>query len=161
MADEQNIELASLTVDIVSAYVANNTVPTRDLAALIAGVHMALDSAGAPAKEEVPDHTVDKAAIRKSLADDYLTSFIDGRKYKSLKRHLSTRDTTPDEYRAKFGLPKDYPMVAPSYSAQRSQLARTLGLGRKAVSPKPTPAPVKGKAASKPKAVKAEDETFS
>ena len=76
------------------------------------------------------------------MSEEFLTSFVDGRKYKSLKRHLSTNGMTPDEYRAKFGLPKDYPMVAPAYSAQRSSLAKSLGLGRKGAgaAPEPTPA---------------------
>jgi predicted transcriptional regulator len=91
------------------------------------------------------------AEIRKSRSPEYLTSFIDGRKYKSLKRHLTTNGLTPDEYRSRYGLPKDYPMVAEAYSAQRSALAKTLGLGRKAAA-EPEPEPAKkgrGRAGSK------------
>ena len=131
MAEEPS-ELAALTADIVSAYVSNNTMPASDLPSLIASVHTALGSAGEPSRPVEADHKADKAAIRKSLTPDHLISFIDGKLYKSLKRHLTTNGTTPDEYRAKFGLPKDYPMVAPANSAQRSALAKTLGLGRRA-----------------------------
>ena len=105
-------------------------------------VHKALGSVGQPAVAAEPEAPKpDKAAIRKSMSSDFLTSFIDGRKYKSLKRHLSTKGLSPDEYRIRYGLPKDYPMVAPSYSAQRSELARSLGLGRKAAAPTPAPEP--------------------
>ncbi len=168
MADDATSELSALTADIVSAYVSNNEVKASELAGLIASVHSALGSAGVAAEAPAEDHTVDKAAIRKSMADDYLTSFLDGKKYKSLKRHLSTNGLTPDEYRTKFGLPKDYPMVAPAYSAQRSSLAKSLGLGRKAAEPaasKPAPAPVKakGKPGPKPKtkAINPAEETFN
>ncbi len=139
MADNTS-ELTALTADIVSAYVTNNEVVANELGSLISNVHAALGSAGVPEEPPPPDHKVDKAAIRKSLSDDHLTSFIDGRKYKSLKRHLGVAGLTPDDYRAKFGLPKDYPMVAPAYSAQRSSLAKSLGLGRKAAAPEPVPA---------------------
>ena len=110
-----------------------------------------------------------------------MTSFIDGRSYKSLKRHLSTNGLTPDEYRERFGLPKDYPMVAPAYSAQRSELAKSIGLGRKAAAttpaPEAEPAPAAAAPAAetetadtpdkkptrgrRPKAEKPEDETFT
>ncbi len=142
MADDAP-ELTALTADIVSAYVSNNEVKASELAGLIASVHGALGSAGVLETPPEPDFKVDKAAIRKSMSEDYLTSFVDGRKYKSLKRHLATNGMTPDEYRAKFGLAKDYPMVAAAYSAQRSSLAKSLGLGRKpvAAAPAPTQAP--------------------
>jgi predicted transcriptional regulator len=132
--------LIELTTEIVGAYVLANSVAASDLPSLIHGVHQALSGAGQP---EAPPEEVEvkatPAQIRKSLSPDTLISFEDGKPYKSLKRHLSTRGITPDEYRAKWGLPKDYPMVAPNYSAQRSALAKTLGLGRKAA---PAPAPV-------------------
>ena len=166
MADDAP-ELATLTADIVSAYVSNNEVNASELAGLIASVHGALGSAGEPAQVEAPNHTVDKAAIRKSMSEDYLTSFVDGRRYKSLKRHLSVAGLTPEEYRVKYGLPADYPMVAPAYSAQRSSLAKSLGLGRKAAAaPEPAPEPVKAKAKGKPgpkpkaKAIDPAGETF-
>ncbi len=139
---EDNSELASLTADIVAAYVSNNEVPASDLGTLISSVHTALGAAGQSVEPSEPETQKPAAAeIRKSRQPDYLTSFIDGKQYKSLKRHLGVNGMKPDEYRAKFGLPKDYPMVAGAYSAQRSALAKTLGLGRKsAAQPEPEPA---------------------
>ena len=140
MADDSS-ELTALTADIVSAYVTNNEVAVADLASLIASVYTALGSTGVPEEPSQPDRRVDKAAIRKSMSEDYLTSFEDGRKYKSLKRHLTAAGLTPDEYRAKFGLGKNYPMVAPAYSAHRSSLAKSAGLGRKGRDAASEPAP--------------------
>ena len=136
--DEQNkTEVAQLTSEIVAAYVANNSLPAADLPALINSIHRTLGSIGqAPAlitEAEAPKPAV---PIKKSVTEDYLISLFDGRKFKSLKRHLlAEHGMTPDEYRTMFGLPKDYPMVAPAYAKQRSSLAKSLGLGRK-------PAPV-------------------
>ena len=107
-----------------------------------------------------------------TLSDDHLTSFIDGKRYKSLKRHLGVAGLTPDDYRAKFGLPKDYPMVAPAYSAQRSSLAKSLGLGlglgrKAAAAPEPTPAPepeppkAKRKGRGKAKPIDPAEESFT
>ena len=142
MPDDASFDLSTLTADIVSAYVSNNKVQTSELAAVIAQVHQALGSVGQPAVPVQPETPKPSAAeIRKSRTPEFLTSFVDGRKYKSLKRHLTTNGLTPDEYRTRFGLPKDYPMVAESYSAQRSALAKTLGLGRKAAAPEPEPEP--------------------
>ena len=126
----ENLEAVALTADIVSAYVSNNSVEAAEIASLINQVHQALTQAahGQPAEPEAPP--VPAVPVKKSVTADYLISLEDGRKYKSLKRHLSTRGMTPDDYRAKWGLPKDYPMVAASYSAQRSSLAKSLGLGR-------------------------------
>ena len=123
-------EAIELTADIVAAYVSNNSVEAGDLARLIDQVHQALtqaSSGGVPEPEPAPTPAV---PVKKSVTADYLISLEDGRKYKSLKRHLSTRGMTPDDYRTKWGLPKDYPMVAANYSAQRSSLAKSLGLGR-------------------------------
>ncbi len=140
MAEDRT--LIELTTEIVGAYVLANSLAASDLPGLIHGVHQALTGAGQPeAPPEEADVKATPAQIRKSISPDTLISFEDGKTYKSLKRHLSTRGMTPDDYRAKWGLPKDYPMVAPNYSAQRSALAKTLGLGRKA-SPAPAPAPV-------------------
>ena len=142
MADDASFDLSTLTADIVSAYVSNNKVETAELAGVIASVHQALGSAGQPTAAVEPETPKPSTAeIRKSRTPEFLTSFVDGRKYKSLKRHLTTNGMTPDEYRAKFGLPKDYPMVAESYSAQRSALAKTLGLGRRATASAPEPEP--------------------
>jgi len=121
-----------LTASIVSAYVSNNSVPTADLPALIGQVHAALtrvSSGHGDAPSEPPKPAV---SLKKSITPDYIVCLEDGKKFKSLKRHLSTdHGLTPDEYRAKWGLPADYPMVAPSYSATRSALAKSSGLGRK------------------------------
>ena len=126
----ENTEAIALTADIVSAYVSNNSVDAGELAVLIDQVHQALTQAseGKPAEPEAPPTPA--VPVKKSITPEYLISLEDGRKYKSLKRHLSTRGMSPDDYRTKWGLPKDYPMVAASYSAQRSSLAKSLGLGR-------------------------------
>ena len=126
----EEIEAVALTADIVSAYVSNNSVGAGELATLISQVHEALLRAADGPKEEPAPPPTPAVPVKKSITPDYLISLEDGRKYKSLKRHLSTRGMTPDDYRNKWGLPKDYPMVAASYSAQRSNLAKTLGLGR-------------------------------
>ncbi|RWM12406.1 MAG: transcriptional regulator [Mesorhizobium sp.] len=131
MPEEAN-NLIELTADIVSAYVQKNAVPVSGLPDLIASVNSALSNIGQTALVEAP---VQKPAVnpKRSVFPDYIISLEDGQKYKSLKRHLATRHgMTPDEYRAKWGLAKDYPMVAPNYSATRSALAKSLGLGRKA-----------------------------
>jgi predicted transcriptional regulator len=126
----ESTEAVALTADIVSAYVSNNSVEAGELANLISQVHQALIQAAEGPKAEPEAPPTPAVPVKKSITPDYLISLEDGRKYKSLKRHLSTRGLTPDEYRAKWGLPKDYPMVAASYSAQRSSLAKSLGLGR-------------------------------
>lgn len=117
--------------DIVSAYVAHNPVPVADLPKLIEKVHATLTeidgSGGSEAKAELKP----AVAVRKSVTDDHIVCLEDGKKFKSLKRHLRTRyDMSPDEYREKWGLPPDYPMVAPNYAKQRSELARKMGLGQ-------------------------------
>ncbi|KMO18404.1 MucR family transcriptional regulator [Methylobacterium platani] len=122
--------LIELTSDIVGAYVSNNNLRPADLPGLIASVHASLTGLGQPAAAPEEDHKVTAAQIRKSVTPDSITSFLDGKPYKSLKRHLTTRGFTPDEYRQKFGLPFDYPMVAATYAAQRSELAKSLGLGQ-------------------------------
>jgi predicted transcriptional regulator len=120
-----------LTAEIVSAYVSNNSVPLGDLPKLIADVHSALGQIGDAAPAE-PDEQKPAVPIKKSVTPDYIISLEDGRKFKSLKRHLSTHyGLTPNEYRTKWGLPADYPMVAPNYAAARSAMARAMGLGRK------------------------------
>jgi len=135
--------LVSLTADIVSAYVTRNNVPAGDLPSLIAGVHQSLAALGKEAQPETP--ALEPAVpVRKSVTPDYIVCLEDGKKFKSLRRHLGVHyGLTPDEYRAKWGLPRDYPMVAPNYAAARSALAKTMGLGRKPKAPKPAPAPAK------------------
>ncbi len=134
--------LVELTADVVSAYVSNNPVPVGELPALIGHVYVALKGTAGAVVSERPEVLKPAVPIRKSVTPDYIISLEDGKKFKSLKRHLSTHyGLTPDEYRAKWGLPADYPMVAPNYAATRSALAKALGLGRKPKEPeKPTPA---------------------
>ncbi len=121
-----------LTVDIVSAYVSNNHIQAVDLPALIGTVHAALGDLSKPAEQaEAPAEKLTPAQIRKSITPDALVSFIDGKSYKTLKRHLTKHGLDFQAYRQRFGLPADYPATAASYSAKRSELARSLGLGRK------------------------------
>lgn len=123
-------ELLGMTADIVSAYVSNNSVAPADMPALIASIHTALKSTDTPAEE--PQDEVERptaAQIRKSVTPDYIISFEDGRQFKSMKRALSLAGMTPAQYREKWGLPSDYPMVAPAYAAARSALAKSMGLG--------------------------------
>jgi len=125
-------ELVQLTADIVSAYVSNNKVEFSELGKLIEEVHGALQRAPNGKAEPEPEPREPAVPIRKSVTPDYIISLEDGRKFKSLKRHLkNTYGLTPDEYRAKWGLPRDYPMVAPNYAKARSELAKSMGLGRK------------------------------
>jgi predicted transcriptional regulator len=129
--DENVVEL---TASVVSAYVSNNSISSFDLPGLIASVHASIKSLSTPAVAQAPE-LVPPVSIKKSVTPDYLISLEDGKRYKSLKRHLSGRGLTPDEYRAKWGLQRDYPMVAPNYAAQRSELAKSMGLGRKRAEP--------------------------
>ncbi len=122
--------LITLTADIVAAHVSNNSVAVSDLPVLISNVHQALAglSGGKPAPEVVLEPAV---PIRLSVKKDYIVCLDDGKKLKMLKRHLMTHyGMTPDDYRAKWGLPADYPMVAPAYAEQRRALAKAIGLGR-------------------------------
>jgi predicted transcriptional regulator len=122
--------LIELAADIVSAYVSNNSVQSTELASLIGSVHGALRNIGHPA-ETVPPKGEPAVSIKKSITGDYLISLFDGKKYKSLKRHLRTsHDMTPEQYRTHWGLPHDYPMVAPNYAKARSEMAKTMGLGQ-------------------------------
>ena len=127
--DIQPQELVELTSEIVSAYVANNKIPSAELPEVILSVHTALRKLDEkkPAEPEKPTPLM---PIKKTITPDHLISLEDGRRYKSLKRHLSGRGLSPQEYREKWGLPKDYPMVAPNYAKQRSELAKALGLGQ-------------------------------
>ncbi len=121
--------LINLSADIVSAYVSKNSVPVGELGSLIAAVHASLERVAAPPAPE-PEKPTPPVPIRKTVTPDYIISLEDGKPYKSLKRHLTTRGLSPDQYRQKWGLPHDYPMVAATYAAQRSELAKTLGLGQ-------------------------------
>jgi predicted transcriptional regulator len=125
----------ALTADVVAAFVSNNSISATDLPSLIASIHTAITALSAPALQPEAEKPVPPVSIKKSVTPDYLISLEDGRQYKSLKRHLAGRGLTPAEYRNKWGLPRDYPMVAPNYAAQRSELAKSMGLGRKRVEP--------------------------
>ena len=133
-----------LTADIVSAYVSNNAVPAGELASLIAGISASLSKLGGAVEAE-PSSLVPAINPKRSVHDDYIVCLEDGKKFKSLKRHLAAHHgLTPNEYRAKWGLPADYPLVAPNYSAYRSATAKKMGLGRKPKAPPaPEPAPAK------------------
>ena len=159
--DSKILELAA---GIVASYVENNKLSSNDIPNLIKSVHAALSGTTAPeAPAEEPSVRLTPAQIRKSIQPDYLVSFLDGKRYKAPKRHLSTHGLTFPEYRERFGLPSDYPTVSPNYSAQRSEMAKAIGLGAKgrgaapvapvAVAPPPAPEPVVEAAA--PKAAKA------
>ncbi len=141
--DERHEDLVRLTSDVVSAYISNNAVPHSSLPSLISEIHASLSKLGSDAQEPVEEPKKPAVPVKKSVTDDYLVCLEDGKKFKSLKRHLSTHHgMTADAYRAKWGLPSDYPMVAPAYAATRSALAKSLGLGRK---PAPEVKPAKAK----------------
>ena len=121
--------LTGLTADIAAAYVAGNQIEPGEVPGLITGIYAALDKpAVAPTIEPTYEPAV---SIRSSVKPDHLISLIDGKPYKMLKRHLANNGLTPDQYRARYGLPASYPMVAPNYSAKRAELAKSIGLGRK------------------------------
>ncbi|WP_188065033.1 MucR family transcriptional regulator [Sphingobium sp. KCTC 72723] len=123
--------LITLTTDIVASHVANNSVAVGDVANLIANVHSALAGLN-KAPEPVDEKPKGAVSIRASIKPDHLISMLDGKPYKMLKRHIQQNGYTPDSYRETFGLPKDYPLTAPAYSATRKALAVKIGLGRKA-----------------------------
>jgi predicted transcriptional regulator len=131
---ENKNELVELTADIISAYVSNNPVSQTDLPRLIGDVYKSLAGtaeAPAPVKEE-PVEQKPATTVRKSITPDHLICLEDGKKFKSLKRHLRTHyNLSPEQYREKWGLPSDYPMVAPKYAEARSNLAKKMGLGQK------------------------------
>ena len=148
-------EITTLTAEVVSAYVTHHTVASTDLPDLIATVGKELAGLGQRAVEPPKEKPVPAVPIKRSVTPDYIVCLEDGKKLKMLKRHLKTSyDMTPDEYRRRWGLKDDYPMVAPSYAAQRSDLAKKIGLGKK---PEPVAKVVKAprkKAAKKPAAKK-------
>ena len=124
--------LVELTAEVVSAYVGNNPVAANDLPALISQVHSALDRTSDGADTVAAEKPTPAVNPKRSVTRDYIVCLEDGKKFKSLKRHLMSHyGMTPEEYREKWGLAPDYPMVAPSYAEQRSRLAREMGLGRK------------------------------
>lgn len=145
MADDNNLDLSQLTVQLLSAYLANNVVAREDLADLIATTRHALSGEIRPVADPTPEF-VPAVSVRKSLASpDHIISLVDGRPYKTLKRHLARHGLTPSEYRARYSLPKDYPMVAKAYSEQRRATAARIGLGNRS---KPGPIPPESAAAA-------------
>jgi predicted transcriptional regulator len=128
MATTNYIEL---TAEIVSAYVSNNPVPASDMPGLINQVHSALTRISGGHSDAQPEPLKPAISVKKSITPEYIVCLEDGKKFKSLKRHLRTQyNMTPEQYRDKWGLAADYPMVAPSYAAARSQLAKQMGLGQ-------------------------------
>lgn len=141
-------DLTGMTAAIVSAFVMKNRLEPQQVASLVLSVHQALTGVGGEAAPEAAaDETKSKAEIKKSITGDHLISFIDGKPYRTLKRHVGIHGMTMDEYRERFGLPPTYPATAPAYSAARSALAKLMGLGAggrgkaKAAAPKAKPAP--------------------
>lgn len=132
---EQQVNFSELAGEIVAAYVSNNSIPVTELPNLIRSVHDAVRglASGVTPPVAAVQSQVEKptpAQIRKSVQHDGIISFIDGKTYKTLKRHLTSHDLDPRSYRERYGLPSDYPMTAPSYAEQRSALAKAIGLGR-------------------------------
>lgn len=135
--DEKHAAMIELTTHVVAAFVGNNRVAVADLPGLVRTVHAALSGAETPAPSEVAEVVKPSAGqVRKSITHDALISFIDGKSYKTLKRHLTTHGLTVAEYKDRFGLPHDYPTTAPAYSAARSAMAKALGLGQGGRKPK-------------------------
>ena len=133
---QDQVDFVELTADIVSAYVANNSVPVPDLPTLLSGVHAALTGLSHSTASAEPEFKrATSAQIKKSVTPDALISFIDGKPYKTLKRHLTGNGMTIEQYRQRYGLPPDYPTTASNYSAMRAEFARNAGLGHKRRSP--------------------------
>jgi predicted transcriptional regulator len=150
MSELQNTpNYIQLAADIVSAFVSNNSVPITELPALIDSVHQALTRVASGSTQQPQEDLRPAVPIKKSVTSDYIVCLEDGKRFKSLKRHLRTSyNMTSDQYRAKWGLPASYPMVAPNYAASRSELAKRIGLGargRKTPEPTPPAAPAKGR----------------
>ena len=144
------LELASLTADIVAAYVANNVISGDKLPEFIGSVYTALKSASVQGVEPPKVELTPAVPVKKSVTKDYIVCLEDGKKFKSLKRHLNTHyGLTPEQYREKWGLPRDYPMVAPAYAAARSDLAKNMGLGRRGGTDKPAAKEKAAKSVSK------------
>ena len=142
-SDNQSLrsdDILKLAAEIVAAYVSNNPVPASELPAMIKSIHSTLGGLGGTSQGEMQTGQKPAVPVKRSVNADYIICLEDGKKFKSLKRHLSVHyGLTPDEYRAKWGLKSDYPMVAPNYAAQRSTVAKSSGLGRK-----PAVKPAKG-----------------
>ena len=164
MADDTPLDLTGLTVELLSAFVANNNVRSEDLPTFITSTHAALAGLSHSAPAATPDCATAQevrepvVSVRKSLANrDVIISMIDGTPYKILKRHLTGHGLTPDNYRARYNLPASYPMVAPGYSEKRRETAQRIGLGRKpgaAESPDAPAAAPRASSGRKPRAAK-------
>lgn len=127
---DQEQDITSIVVDIVTAYVGKNSLPAAELPALISSVHGSLTGLTSTTLALAEPKREPAVAVKKSISNDYIVCLEDGLKFKSLKRHLRTKyNMSPEEYRVRWNLPKDYPMVAPSYAAARSDLAKKMGLG--------------------------------
>lgn len=151
LQDKNEIKL-ELTADIVSAYVANNPVPVSELRNLIDNIHKTLTDLAAGATEQPAEPLTPAVPVKRSVTDHHLVCLEDGLKFKSLKRHLASRHgMTPEDYRARWGLPADYPMTAPAYSSARSALAKEMGLGRKPQAQPEPAAPAPARRVRKPK----------
>ncbi len=139
MSEENRAEYIELAADIVSAYVSHNPLPSADLPGLIADVHGALAGLSDKAADLPLEPPKPAVPIKRSVTADFIICLEDGKKFKSLKRHLRTQyDMTPEEYREKWGLAPDYPMVAPNYARARSELAKEMGLGQQRRKRRPT-----------------------
>ena len=131
MTDAPGKSFIDLTANIVSAYLSNNPTPAAEIPALISQIHAALVRVSSGRTESPLEPAKPAVSIKKSISPDYIVCLEDGKRFKSLKRHLRTQyNMTPEAYREKWGLPADYPMVAPNYAAARSQLAKQMGLGQ-------------------------------
>ncbi len=129
--DGEDSALLRMTADIVSAYVSKNVLPAQQLPEVITTVYSSLNGLGNGAQEKQQEPLKPAVPVRKSVTPDYIVCLEDGKMLKMLKRHLrTTYNMTPDEYRTRWGLPPDYPMVAPNYASQRSEFAKKIGLGR-------------------------------
>lgn len=139
MDEDEVMALTGITASVVGAYLTHNKVGAAELPPLISSTYAALAKTATPplAEAAAPEH-VAAVSVRKSLASpEFIISMIDGKPYRVLRRHLTTHGLSPDEYRARYNLPADYPVVAPAYAAKRSEMAKSLGLGRKKVEAKP------------------------
>ena len=133
MTDNTAKSFIDLTVEIVSAYLSHNPTPASEIPGLISQVHAALQRVSSGRSEAPMEPAKPAVSVKKSMTPDYLVCLEDGKRFKSLKRHLRTQySMTPEQYRDKWGLPADYPMVAPNYAVARSQLAKKMGLGQQA-----------------------------
>ena len=132
MSEAQSATLAGITTEVVAAYIAQNHIQPSEMPVLIASIHGAFASLGfAPQPVTEAEKPTPPVSIKKSVTDEYLVSLEDGKRYQSLKRHLAKHGLSPAQYREKWGLPRDYPMVAAAYSAKRSALTKSRGLTNK------------------------------